>query len=174
MSEAAVLAEILRNEGGFQDEPQDVGNIVDGKVIGTNFGITPQVLAEWRGVPASSITKDDMKKMKKQEASDIYRKRYIAPFDWISDTRLRENVIDMGVNSGVGRATKLLQELAGAKADGVAGPNTQRAVGNAGLSTNDYSDARIGYYNMLGKAKPQTYGRYVKGWTNRANRYRSK
>ncbi len=56
-------------EGGFQEFPDDKGNIVNGKVIGTNRGVSATAYYQWTGkVP----TKDDMKNMTESTAFNFY------------------------------------------------------------------------------------------------------
>jgi len=163
------------NEGGYQDDANDTGNIVkpDGTVVGTNYGITPYALAAFRGVDPSTITVADMQNLTQRDASDIYERDYwTGPrLDQIEDTKLAENVFDMAVNAGPSRAIRLLQEAAGAQADGVIGPQTLRAVKEAGVNTNDYSDQRLNFYHGLAAADPDSYERYLKGWSKRAAEY---
>jgi lysozyme family protein len=169
---SSILKEILQNEGGYQDHKEDTGNYVGNRNLGTNFGITPKVLAEHRGVPASSLTKFDMQSLRKKEAAEIYENRYIKPFSKIKNKRLRDNVIDMGVNSGVSRATRLLQRALGEKEDGVIGPKTLKALGASKLSTDDYSDLRDSFYESVIASQPDK-AKYRDGWLNRSNRFRT-
>ena len=65
------------HEKGFQSHSKDTGNYVNGKNIGTNFGITPKTYAEYKGVSPTSISRSDMKNLKKKEAIDIYLTNYL-------------------------------------------------------------------------------------------------
>lgn len=166
-----VVDTILKHEGGYQNNPNDEANFVNGKMLGTNWGITPATLAKHRGISARQLSAKDMMKLSQQEARDIYNNRYVKPFDSVKDIKLRNNLIDMGVNAGPSRAIKLLQETIGAKADGKLGPKTLSKLKAAGINTNDYADARIGYYQRIAQQKPKL-GTFLKGWTNRANSFR--
>lgn len=170
MSNPTIL-EILDNEGGFQDDPSDSGNWVNGRLLGTNFGITPAALARYRGVNPNDITIDDIKGLDKAEAYKIYEQNYIIDpgFDQLPDGRLKESIIDMGVNSGPTRAVKLLQRAAGVEEDGIIGPQTLAAFGT--VTPSKYADTRIAFYEGLAANSPKNR-KFLKGWTNRANKYR--
>lgn len=161
---------VLKNEGGFQNDADDRGNYFNGQLIGTNYGITPATLAEYRGV--SDVTRDDIVNLTQDEAYDIYEKMYVKDpgFDQLPDGVLKDSLIDMGVNAGPVRAVRLLQRVAGVKEDGVLGPKTIGALGN--VTATQYADARINYYTNLAEANP-VYQKFLGGWTNRANKYRA-
>lgn len=170
------LDKIIENEGGYQNDKDDTGNIVkeDGTVIGTNFGITPRAYANYYGKDVNDVTEQEMKFLTEGQARRIYRQEYyIKPKIDLLPPNLRENVFDMYVNAGSG-AIKILQKEAGLpkeQQDGFIGPITIAAVQNANISNNDYVDARIDFYEMLAKYDPKKK-KYLRGWKNRANKYR--
>ena len=165
------LDTILETEGGFQNDKEDDGNYVDGKLIGTNKGITPAALAEYRGVDPSTITVEDIKGITDKEAREIYEQNY---YYKTKINELPENiqasVFDMNINAGP-NAIKILQRLAGVKDDGIIGPQTIKAVQEANITLDQYADARIEYYKQVVKNDPDKK-KYLKGWINRANKYR--
>lgn len=164
----------IANEGGYQNDANDSGNIrkADGTVVGTNYGITPYTYAAYKGISPNSVTEADMQAITPQVASSIYEKDYWTKpkLDKIGDPKLAENVFDMAVNAGPSRAIKLLQEAVGASADGVLGPKTLKKLNDSTISTNDYTDARINFYQNIAAADP-TKEKYLKGWANRAAEY---
>ncbi len=90
----ALIDEIIRREGGFVDDPQDLGGA-------TNFGITQATLSLFRGKP---VTKDDVRYLKAEEARAIYRANYARPFDqYAHDEALYGLLVDSAVQHGVGR-----------------------------------------------------------------------
>lgn len=112
----------LKYEGGYVNHPKDPGGP-------TNFGITQNVLAGWRGRPVSST---DVKNMTKKEAGDIYRANYwraVRGDDLPAGVDLV--VWDYGVNSGPARGVKALQNALGVKADGFIGAATLDAAAKA-------------------------------------------
>lgn len=169
-----IIQGILNNEGGFQNDPDDTGNYANGVLVGTNLGITPTALAAYRGVDVGSITEEDIRNLTEEEAIDIYAQDYYygPGFDKIDNDYLRENVVDMAVNAGPSRATKLLQRLAGVTEDGVLGPMTTQAVNDAGISTNDYSTQRKRFYLDLVLNDPIKV-KYLPGWAFRADKYKT-
>ncbi|MEI9890919.1 MAG: glycosyl hydrolase 108 family protein [Caulobacteraceae bacterium] len=114
------LAEVLRLEGGYVDDPRDAGGA-------TRFGITRTTLSQALGRPVSAL---DVAALGPAEAADIYRDRY-----WAT-TRCGQLpagldlvVFDTAVNMGPGTAARLLQQALGVEADGVIGARTlARAV----------------------------------------------
>lgn len=115
----ACLEQIWPFEGGYVDHPQDPGGA-------TNIGITFDTLRRWRG---RAITKADVRNLTKQEAAEIYEQRYWRP---LNGERLRTGVdlavLDFGINSGVSRAAKYTQAIAGVAQDGRIGPITLAAL----------------------------------------------
>ncbi len=98
------LRRLLRDEGGYGNHPSDPGGP-------TNFGIT---LADARRYWKSAATADDVRAMPQSVARDIYRQRYWSALrcDTLPDG-VDYAVFDYGVNSGVGRAGKVLRRQLG-------------------------------------------------------------
>jgi len=150
------LAEVLRHEGGYADHPSDPGGA-------TNMGITIGTLSDWIGRPAS---KQDMRDLTQADAAGIYRAKYWQP---IRGDALPPGVdlavFDLAVNSGVGRAVKMLQGVLGVAQDGTIGPVTLAAVAKApGQATViiDLCAARMRFLRSL-----KTWPTFGKGWTRR-------
>lgn len=173
----STLDEILVSEGGFQNRPKDTGNYrPDGTLIGTNRGVTPNALAEFKGVDPNTITEADIKAVTEDEARQIFKQLYFdKPKLNQLPVNLQEAVFDMQVNSGR-NAVRILQKLAGMpkdKRDGYVGPETLRAIQGANITNEQYADARIEFYNNLVKSDPNQYGENLAGWIARANKYRN-
>jgi hypothetical protein len=172
------LDEILVSEGGFQNRPKDRGNYrPDGTLIGTNRGVTPNSLAEFRGVDPNTITEADIKAVTEDEARQIFKQLYFdKPKLNQLPVNLQEAVFDMQINSRR-NAIRILQKLAGMpkdKRDGYVGPETLKALQGVNITNADYADARIEYYTNLAKSNPDQYGESLAGWIARANKYRNK
>ena len=75
-------------------------------------------------------------------------------------------VFDTAVNSGSGRAIKLLQGCVGVTVDGSLGPMTLGAVNDCTPEQliEDYCKARLSFLSYL-----PTWETFGKGWTNRVN-----
>ncbi|MFN3349635.1 glycoside hydrolase family 108 protein [Pseudorhodoplanes sp.] len=100
----AALARVLKHEGGYSNHPSDPGGP-------TNFGIT---IHDYRRYIDANGTAADVRAMKVADAAKIYRARY-----WHAlrcdelPAGLDYAVFDYGVNSGIGRAARVMQRLLG-------------------------------------------------------------
>jgi lysozyme family protein len=153
------IKEVLRHEGGYVDHPADPGGA-------THFGVTLNTYRQYKGNP--HLTADDLRNIPIGEVYDIYKTRY---WDKVRGDQLPSGidflVFDFGVNAGVGRAAKMLQNLVGVPADGGIGPQTLRATSEVYEENPEqlivaYTDARAEYYQSLPHFP--TFGR---GWLRR-------
>lgn len=106
---------VLEHEGGWADHPKDPGGA-------TMKGVTIAVYREYKNDPLA--TKAQLKAITPEELFDIYKKRY---WDKCRCDDLPSGVdyavFDFAVNSGVSRASRYLQRVAGVNNDdGVIGP----------------------------------------------------
>jgi lysozyme family protein len=124
MTDDDIISIILRNEGGFTNNPNDHGGP-------TNFGITAADYGRWLG-SRSPATADDVRAMPESVARQIYQKWYIADpgLGGVADDKLRLVLVDSGVLFGTARAIKWLQQEIGVSADGKFGPGTAAALAN--------------------------------------------
>lgn len=114
------LAEVLRLEGGYADDPDDAGGP-------TKFGVTRTVLSEARGRPVSA---GDVASLGEAEAVGIYRERYWLPLCcWRLPSGLDLAVFDAAVNMGPAASARMLQQALGVVVDGHVGPVTVAAAG---------------------------------------------
>jgi lysozyme family protein len=150
---------ILQQEGGFSNRGDDPGGA-------TNLGITIATLTAWRkdrGEPAATV--EDVRNLTRDTAAEIYRTNY---WNVLRCDDLPPGVdlltFDMGVNSGPGRAAKILQKAVGAEADGSVGSATVAAAkAKAPLEIiNQMTQGRLDFYRGL-----PTFGTFGAGWTNR-------
>lgn len=161
MSFNASIKVILASEGGFVDDPTDPGGA-------TNMGITIGTLSAERG---DHCTVADVKALTQAEAVRIYQANYWNPAhcgDLPGGVDLM--VFDAAVNSGVGRAIRLLQRAVGVDDDGAFGPATKAAVAarTPKAVIDAYHDAHAAFYEGL-----PTFWKYGKGWLARNDRTRS-
>jgi lysozyme family protein len=98
----------------------------------TKAGIIDEELGRWRRL-GRKATAEELAAMPLEEARDIYRAWYIVGphFDCLTDSALRQAIIDFGVNSGTDRAAWYLQKAAGVTPDMLVGPLTLAAVAAA-------------------------------------------
>ena len=151
------LDKLLVHEGGFVNNPADPGGM-------TNLGVTKQTWEEWVSHP---VVEKEMRNLTPLMVAPLYKRKYwdacradelISGFDYC--------LFDTAVNSGVGRAIKLMQSVVGADVDGGFGSITmalvKKAEENPAKLIEDYCAKRLEFIQSL-KAFP-TFG---KGWTRR-------
>ena len=154
---------IIEDEGGYVDHPADPGGA-------TKYGCTKKVWEEYVG---HEVTKDDIKNLTKDDVKPIYKKRY---WDAIHGDVIPEGLsyclFDTAINSGVGRASRIIQEMVGVFPDGAIGNNTLFAVNqfkDIKLLINEYCDKRLTFLKTL-----KTWDTFGKGWANRVEKVRQR
>lgn len=125
MSFDTALQFVLGFEGGYSNHPRDPGG-------STNLGVTQVTLDAHRRAHPDWSLPADVRNLTKAQAARIYRAGYWDPIrgdDLPPAVALL--VFDSAVNQGVSRASRLLQEAAGAQVDGKIGPVTVKAARDA-------------------------------------------
>jgi lysozyme family protein len=139
---------VLAYEGGYTEAPGDPNGA-------TQFGVSLGTLRDWRQNQALVI--DDLKKLARDEACEIYRTRYwnVLRCDDLP-TGLDLIVFDFGVDSNTSRSAKALQQVVGAEADGSIGDATLAATKTmlAADVVKELSNRRLEYYRSLPDATP--------------------
>jgi lysozyme family protein len=149
------FALVLKNEGGYVNNPKDPGGP-------TNLGVTQKVWESYVGHP---VSEDDMRDLKPDDVGPLYKQMY---WDKIRGDELPLGVdyacFDLSVNSGVGRAAKILQTALGVSVDGVIGQATMDALEtcNPREVATAICDHRLAYLQSL-----PLFGTFGKGWSNR-------
>ena len=149
------LALVLKHEGGFVNHPKDPGGM-------TNLGVTKRVWEEYVGHPVDEAA---MRALGPADVAPLYKKNY---WDKIHGDELPAGVdyacFDLAVNSGVGRAAKILQKALGVNPDGAIGPATLNAVAscNPREVASEICDLRLGFLQSL-----PTFDTFGKGWSRR-------
>jgi lysozyme family protein len=173
----ALIASLIQREGGFVNHPSDRGGA-------TKYGITIGTLRDWRRKP---VGVPDVQNLSVEEATDIYRNRYFTAsgFDQIKDPEFLELMFDFAVMSGVGGATKGLQNAINAipgfdcgAADGVMGPRTLAAMLNA-----EHRNAEALFYRVKCEryeallrfiGADHNQADFAAGWANRLDKLQDK
>ncbi len=153
----ACLASILKTEGGWSDDPEDPGGA-------TMHGVT---LATFRHYFGADMTKDDLRNITPDQESHIYQHGFWNPvLGDLLPSGVDLCVFDVSVNSGPGRAAKILQEAVGVTADGMIGPATLKAASAIPARTLivSYSTIREAFYKSL-----STFDHFGAGWLNRVD-----
>jgi lysozyme family protein len=149
------LEMLLLSEGGFVNDSRDNGGM-------TNLGVTIRVWEEWVGHP---VSEKEMRNLTPLMVSPLYKRKY---WDACRADELVSGldycVFDVAVNSGVGRAVKLLQQSVGATPDGSFGSITFGLVKQVDPTTliERYCARRMEFLESL-KSFP-VFGR---GWSRR-------
>jgi lysozyme family protein len=155
-SYAQALAALLVHEGGYSNHPADPGGP-------TNWGIT---LADARRYWKGDATADDMRQMPQSVARKIYRERYWEALRCDDlPAGVDYAVFDYGVNSGIGRAGKVLRRVLDL-------PDGTSAVTDAVIEAAHATDAartvsaicaeRMAFLKSL-----RTFPVFGRGWTRR-------
>jgi len=158
------LEMLLVHEGGYVNHPDDPGGE-------TNLGVTKRVWQEWVG---HDVSEKEMRNLTPKMVGPLYKRKY---WDACRADELVSGldycVFDVAVNSGVGRAIKLLQSVVGATPDGGYGSITAALVKEAEKDPERlislYSAKRLDFLESL-KAFPV----FGKGWSRRVAEVKEK
>jgi len=177
-----IADDIVAREGGYVNDPDDPGGP-------TKYGVTLATMKRL-GLDLTGdkrITKDDVRRLSKAKAKDIFIERYYrAPgIDQLPES-LQASVFDMYVNAG-SNAVKILQRLINDMGqnivvDGLIGPQTVQAARVADATapshlTDAYGIARRNYYYSLADRRiaSRKYARRLDGgkggWIKRAEEF---
>jgi lysozyme family protein len=149
------LKALLKHEGGYVNHPSDPGGM-------TNLGVTKRVWEEWVG---HEVDEKQMRALTPELVAPLYKKKY---WDKVCGDELPTGldlaVFDLAVNSGPGRAAKMLQKVLGVTQDGAIGPQTIAKALNIDSSKliADYNAERLAFLQAL-----PTWGTFGKGWGRR-------
>lgn len=154
---------VLQNEGGFVDNPNDIG-------AATNFGITLHILSIFR---KTQCTIDDIKNLGKDEASLIYKNIFWLPMklDQVIDNSIATAIFDIAVNNGPHFSIVTSQIICDVKADGAMGPETIAAINSKSPSMfiATFQSAVANHYEQIAATNP-SQAVFLKGWLNRSER----
>lgn len=158
----ACFAMVLKHEGGFVNHPKDPGGM-------TNLGVTK---AAWEVWLARTATESDMRALTPEKVKPFYKAMY---WNKIKGDDLPSGVdyaaYDLAVNSGVGRAAKYLQQIAGVTVDGAIGPRSLEAIKKCDAKdvVDEICNMRMDFLKNL-----NTFETFGKGWTIRVNDVKAK
>jgi lysozyme family protein len=155
----ACLKQLLIHEGGFVNDSRDNGGM-------TNLGVTIRVWEEWVGHP---VSEKEMRNLTPTMVAPLYKRKY---WDACHADELVSGldyaVFDTSVNSGVGRAIKLLQSCVGATPDGGYGSITaalvKKAESDPARLIELYCAKRLEFLESL-----KSFPVFGKGWSRRVS-----
>lgn len=145
----------LKHEGGYTNHPKDPGGM-------TNLGVTKR---NWESYVGREVTEAEMRALTPKLVMPFYKKMY---WDRIKGDDLPSGVdfaaYDFAVNSGVHKASRMLQEIAGTVPDGIIGPRSLAAIKAvpAEEMINALCMDRLEFLKRL-----PTWGTFGKGWGSR-------
>lgn len=151
-----ILSFTYRQEGGFSNDAHDPGGA-------TNYGITQaefDAYNDLQGQPKISV-----RRITREQADDIYTRYY---WNKVHGDELPSGIdlviYDYAVNSGVYRAVRYAQWVAGVTVDGKLGPITLRALTAADPKTFiiEFDRRRLSFLSSL-----NIFQYFGKGWTRR-------
>ena len=155
---------LLQLEGGYTNHPEDEGGP-------TNLGVT---LRTYRAYCGNEKTIKDLRNMSYETwqniMKDLYWDKCLA--DEIENQSLAEIIVDWCVNSGMVGLRKV-QEIAGCRPDGIAGPITLSLINSSDAESlfNRIWDARQQFYRNIVKKNPSQQV-FMNGWMNRLQRFK--
>ena len=168
------LAKVLKNEGGYVDDPDDPGGE-------TYKGVARKMHSKWSGWDRIDLAKNrssfpknlDADQELQDEIAQFYKVNFWDPIkgDDIDSQLVAESIFDFGVNAGVRTSARLAQEVVETAADGVIGPNSLSKL-NAFDEDHflaSFTVAKIARYVAIIKRRP-TSRKYLYGWVRRALR----
>jgi lysozyme family protein len=153
---------VLAHEGGYVNDPRDPGGR-------TNLGVTQRA---WEAYWSRSSSEEEMRKLTPNVVKPFYKAMY---WDKIKGDQLPAGVdyaaYDLAVNSGVGRAAKYLQRIAGVPEDGVIGPKSLEAIKacDPEQAVQALCDMRLDFLKRL-----PTFDTFGKGWSRRVAEVKDK
>ena len=153
---------VIRSEGGYVNDSRDPGGR-------TNLGVTQRAWESYVGKPVDEAF---MRKLTPEVVKPFYKAMY---WDKIKGDQLPAGVdyaaYDLAVNSGAGRASKYLQEIAGVPAVGVLGPKSMGAIRDCAPQelADALCDKRLDFLKRL-----PTFETFGKGWSRRVAEVKEK
>jgi lysozyme family protein len=151
----AAFAAVLKHEGGYVNHPKDPGGM-------TNLGVTKRA---WEQYVGHEVDEKTMRGLTPEIVKPFYKKMY---WDKIRGDDLPSGVdyaaYDLAVNSGVSRAAKYLQDVAGVPSDGIIGPKSLEAINAcpADEVVDTLCQMRLDFLHRL-----PTWDTFGKGWSKR-------
>jgi lysozyme family protein len=159
-----VIPTILKQEGGFVDDPNDHGG-------STNFGLSLRFLK----TIYPNADREFVKNLTKEQAINIYREHLWNPmrYNELPNVQFATKVFSMAVNCGYEIAIRCLQRALNCleipcEEDGILGSQTLAAANSCTFTGGlfySYKSEMAGYYRTLAT---RLGTQYLKGWLDRA------
>lgn len=169
----------LNHEGGFQKLVNDSANYIDGKLIGTNRGISA---VGYYGFYKKIPTEQDMKSLTVEQAKAIYKKNYWDKIngDKIKNQSVAELMFQYIIGSGASQLSDI-KDIANIIAGKKLIVSIDRTFTDAEISIinnlssdklwNSLKEWRHAFFIRLVAKKPKLK-QFLKGWQSRLNSYK--
>jgi lysozyme family protein len=159
------LRKVLKEEGGYVDDPLDSGGA-------TNRGVTQNTYNLYR--KRKGLEQRPVRQATMIETEEIYHGIWKSCKADKLPTGVNVMHFDFAVNAGNVRAAKTLQAVLDVEQDGKIGPVTLAAVALLPPKEfiTDYAEARRVFYNSLASRRPKDK-KFLRGWLLRTNRCES-
>jgi lysozyme family protein len=170
-----VFPELMKHEGGYQNDASDPGNYTGGRIgvgslVGTKYGISAGAMSNYLGRPA---TVADMQGVTQEFAKPFFRDRYWNPVNADNlPLGLDYAMADMSYHSGPSRAVRNLQNTLGTPTTGtlsMADYNAITAHGNPQALAGQYIANRRTFLQGL-----NNYEHNKNGWNARLDNIQNK
>ncbi|TXH14993.1 MAG: hypothetical protein E6R03_08145 [Hyphomicrobiaceae bacterium] len=150
--EKAMRERVYPAEGGYTNHPKDPGGA-------TNYGIT---IIDARKYWKANATVDDMRKLPKSVADQIYWKHYAEPVEYnMQPAGYDFSLLDLAINSGIGRAKQFAQRQLGSGPMFAIAERANKAPDKRKLIKELWA-MRMSFLRGL-----STFSVFGKGWTTR-------
>lgn len=161
-----LIPHILKFEGGFVNDPDDLGGATCKGVTYKTY----KLYKKRKGLPEPTI--DDLKNLSDEEFTDILKTMYWDNClgDRIESQSVANAIVDWAWNSGTRTAVKEVQQILGVKDDGILGNITLAALNSRSPLPlfGAIQTARKFYIESICIARPKNK-KYRQGWVNRIN-----
>jgi lysozyme family protein len=154
---------------GYVNDPVDAGGETVSGVTRKNY---PSIKI-WQ-----SLDKLDIAAKKRYEPTEeewkeidqVFYTNYYVPLkiENFTNEQLALQVFDTGINAGINRSARILQEVSKVTQDGIIGINTLTAANSNPNTLELFKERRKSFYNNLVVSKPSNQ-RFIKGWLNRVD-----
>jgi lysozyme family protein len=156
------LPKILKEEGGYVNDPSDSGGA-------TNRGITQATYDLYRD--SKDLERRHVRFARMTETAEIYEQFWNRCGADKLPAGLNLSVFDFSVNAGPRRGVATLQHIVGTTPDGIIGSKTLAAVRRRDTRKliSEYAEARRDFYNSLASRRTKDK-KFLRGWLLRTNR----
>lgn len=164
--------QVLQNEGGYVNDPDDPGGE-------TYKGVTRKFFPKWEGWTTIDLLKKqsgfpknlDSDTELQESVKTFYEVQFWSRIkgDDITDQDVATSIFDFAVNAGVTTSASLAQMVVGVAADGIIGPQSIEAINkyNVELFLAKFTLAKIARYIHIVQKRPKSK-KYFYGWIRRA------